>query len=422
MITNRLLLYFQKNTLLKSSFFLLTSNLLASGTGFFFWLIVARFYSSENVGLATALFSLSNLIASISLVGLNTGLLKYLPLSDQKNEKINTSITIVLVVTIVLTIGVILALPFLSESLLFIQKDLLYVFLFIFITVSTTLNSLVDAILIAYRGQIHVLVKTVLQSIVKITLPIFTVFLGAFGIFIAFSFGTVSALIYGAVIIVFYYHVLYRLQFHTHSIKKMAKVSFGTYIANLITSIPSFILPLFITNSVGVKETAYYFIAATTANVLFMIPQVITQNVLVESSYDEGNVIIHTKKAIKLISFLLIPGIIILFLFGDRLLTFFGKEYSVEGLMLLHVLSLSSIFVGINYILGTLFIIYNELKFLVFVNTIATIALLSLSFLFLPYGIIGIGYATIFSQIALVILSVCSFYMTRKINLLKFIL
>src|SRR4029079_19185891 len=103
------------------------------GTGFFFWIIVARFYSTEDVGIATALFSLSSLIASLSLLGLNTGLLKYLPALDQKNEKINTSIFVVIVVTILLAGGTLFGLPFLSQSLLFVRENVFFSFLFVFL-------------------------------------------------------------------------------------------------------------------------------------------------------------------------------------------------------------------------------------------------------------------------------------------------
>ncbi len=422
MFIRRLYLYIQKNSLLKNSLFLFSSNLLASGGGFLFWIVIARFYSTENVGIATALFSLSSLIASLSLLGLNTGLLKYLPSLYERDEKINTSILVIIAVTTLLTGATLLGLPVLSPSLLFVRENIFFSFLFISLTLSTTLNSLVDSIIIAYRASVHILIKTVIQIVIKLVLPIFTVFWGAFGIFIAFSFGTVSALIYSAIVVSAFYNVRYKFQFHISSIKTMAKVSFGTYTANLITSIPSFLIPLFIANRIGVKETAYYFIAATTANFLFLIPQVVTQNLLVESSYNQKEILFNTKKAMRLLSILLIPGVILVLLFGGWLLTVFGKEYSSEGLILLRLLALSSVFVGINYIFGILFIIYSELKLLIFTNSITTAVLLFLSFIFLQYGIVGVGYATLISQIALFILSIFSFYKTRKINLLKFVL
>jgi hypothetical protein len=47
------------------------------------------------------------------------------------------------------------------------------------------------------------------------------------------------------------------------------------------------------------------------------------------------------KKAIKIISIIIIPAIIVTFLFGNYILLAFGKKYSNEGLYVLKFLSIS---------------------------------------------------------------------------------
>ena len=56
------------------------------------------------------------------------------------------------------------------------------------------------------------------------------------------------------------------------------------------------------------------------------------------------------KKAIKIISIIIIPAIIVIFLFRNYILLAFGKEYSYEGFILLKFLSISGIFISINSI------------------------------------------------------------------------
>ena len=53
-------------------------------------MINARLYSAEQVGIGTTLISIITLISSFSILGLGNSLIKYLPISDKKNEKINT--------------------------------------------------------------------------------------------------------------------------------------------------------------------------------------------------------------------------------------------------------------------------------------------------------------------------------------------
>ena len=51
--------------LFKNAYFLMLSSVTSAGSGFFFWLIAARFYSTENIGLASAI------IAAMGLISIN---------------------------------------------------------------------------------------------------------------------------------------------------------------------------------------------------------------------------------------------------------------------------------------------------------------------------------------------------------------
>ena len=53
--------------LYKNAYFLMLSSVTSAGAGFFFWLIVARFYSTEEVGLASAIIAAMGLISMFSL-------------------------------------------------------------------------------------------------------------------------------------------------------------------------------------------------------------------------------------------------------------------------------------------------------------------------------------------------------------------
>jgi len=61
--------------------------------GFFFWIIIARLYPSEQVGIGTTLISMMTLISSFSILDLGNGLIRYLPTSERKNKKKNTFIS-----------------------------------------------------------------------------------------------------------------------------------------------------------------------------------------------------------------------------------------------------------------------------------------------------------------------------------------
>jgi len=100
------------------------------------------------------------------------------------------------------------------------------------------------------------------------------------------------------------------------------------------------VLSILITNSIGVK--------------FYVIPMATSQSLFAEGSYIETELKMHLKKAIKIISIIIIPVIIVTSLFENYILLAFGKKYSDEGFILLKLLSISGIFISINAIGGVI--------------------------------------------------------------------
>lgn len=70
--------------LFKNSFYLALSRIINIGVGFFFWLVAARIYTIEDVGLTTALIASQSLITLFSLFGFDFSLIRFLPISDNR--------------------------------------------------------------------------------------------------------------------------------------------------------------------------------------------------------------------------------------------------------------------------------------------------------------------------------------------------
>jgi len=59
------------------------SSLTSAGSGFF-WLIAARFYSTADIGHASAIISAMGLISMLSLLGFDISLVRFLPEREDK--------------------------------------------------------------------------------------------------------------------------------------------------------------------------------------------------------------------------------------------------------------------------------------------------------------------------------------------------
>lgn len=396
--------YLQKNILYKNSLFLIASNGFLAIMGFLFWILAARIYSTYDIGIATSVLSLSNLLSTIALLGFNASILRFLPVSTHKDDDVNSTILLTSLISGLLAIIVILFIRNFSPTLQFLRTNYLYFAIFILCTVFAGLNQMVESILTAFRSSKHVFFKNILFGSVKLIPLYLLVFLSGFGLFSSYYIGLIISVLYALLIITKKNAITYQLKLSTKAIKKMAYLSFGLYISGFATVAPSFVLPLLITNILGPRHTAYYYIAATTNNVLNLIPQVIAQNLLVEGAYKESKLKIYVIKAFQLIALIIIPAITIMFLFGNHILLVFGRQYSHEGFELLKLLSLSVILVGVNSVLNIILTIKHRIKFIIITSIFCTLLNIGISYYLLHLGLRAIGYATIISQLLLFIL------------------
>ena len=394
----RLWLHFYSDSLFRNSIYLMMATVVMAGLGFFFWIINTRLFTTEQVGLATTMISIMGLITSFSLLGLDVGLIRYLPKSERKNEQINTCISATSILALILSTIFLVGINIFSPKLVFITKNPYFILLFILFMVFSTFNSLIENIFIAFRDTKFILIKNTVFSVLKLILPFFLISLGTFGIFSSWMSALTISLGISILILVIKFDFKPRLILNKNIIEEIGRFSLGNYVAGFFNSLPLMLLPLMITNLINPETTAYYYMAMMVANLLFAIPQATTQSLFAEGSHDVNELKQHTQKAIKTIAVILIPITLITVLLGKYVLLTFGKNYSAEGFRFLQILALSGIFVAINSIFGAILKIRREIKKMIMINILGAILILGLSYLFLPFGLIGIGLAWISGQ------------------------
>jgi len=361
--------------------------------GFFFWMISARLFNAEQIGLATTIISVMSLITGFSVLGFNIALIRYLPGSKMKNHKINTCFTIVILSSIIASSIFLIGLGKFSPRLVFIKESLLLSFSFIFFMVVAGLNSMIESVFVAFRSSKFILLKNSIFSLLKIGLVFFFVGLGAYGIFVSWMVALMIGVGVVFIILMFKFDYKPKFVFYDRIIKKIGKFSFGNYVAGFIGGLPLMVLPLMITNLINPEITAYYYMAMMIAGLLFVIPSATTQSLFAEGSHNEKKMRENVRKAIKIISLILIPGILITVFFGNWILLMFGNEYSSEGFRFLQIVALSSVFIGVNGVFGAWFRVKKRIKEMIIVGVIGVVLILGLSYLWIDKGLIGIAFA-----------------------------
>jgi len=387
-----------KDSLYRNAIYLMLSSGILAILGFLFWIVNARLYSTEQVGIGTTLISVMALISSFSILGLDKGLIRYLPGSERKNEKINTSFTLVSLMSILIAIIYLIFLKSFSPKLLFVRENIIFLLIFILFIVFSSLDIISENVFIAYRSSKYVLFKNIIFSTVKLIVPFVLVAMGSYGIFMSVGIALGISLGFSLFFLVFKHNYSYRPTMNGNVLKKMTRFSLGNYAAGFLYGLPAMVLPILIINTIGPKNAAYFYMGMMIASFLFVVPITISQALLAEGSHNESELKSHLRKAIKIISIIIIPAIIITAFSGKYILLAFGKDYSSEGLNFLRLLAISGIFVSINYLSGTILRIKHKIKALISINLFSAILILGLSYLFLTRGLLGIGFAWIIGQ------------------------
>ena len=333
--------FLYKDSLLKNSIFLMVASFIQSIVGFFFWVIAARYYSANDVGITSAIFSGISLISMVGSLGLYRALIYYLPRENKTDKIISSCLTINVSSSIIFSFIFIYGLKIWSPDLISTLNNLKEILIFLFITIAISISALISATFTAGRRSSFCIIKDSVYNLVKIFPLFFLINFGAMGIITSLSFGLFLSLIIG-------FYLLFKLWKYRPGlkldpiIKNMAIFSAGNYVADIFYNLPRLILPIMILNMISEESAGYFYIAIMMACLLYGISQSISNSFLVESS-DKDEFWNNVNKSIKFNMIILIPGIFLLVIFGKFILSIFSPNYAENATSTMIILTMTSI-------------------------------------------------------------------------------
>lgn len=380
-----------------NALYIMLSAAVTSVLGFFFWLIVTRFYSEAVVGYSSAIVSALSLLGILSLVGLDISLVRFLPWADNPRKMINTCFTLGSLASLLAAVIFLAGLDFWSPALNFVRENAVFCLAFLSFAVIRTLSLLIDFALLAGRRAGFILSKNTIFSLIKLPLPVlFALYFQTFGVVVSWGIGSGLAMALGIFLFLPKVHGGYRpaLALDLGLFKKVWRYSGGNYLSNLLLEAPTYLLPLIVVNILGAEQNAYFYVAWMIVNLLFAIALGVSQSLFAEGSHFEDRLRENVVKSLKYTFLLLVPVAILVAAVGKWLLLIFGHGYSLNALPLLWVLCLSSLPLGVNYIYTSMLRVTGRIAELIAIWGFMVIGTVVISYLILPLvGIVGIGYA-----------------------------
>ena len=383
---------YYREPLYRNSFAIMLNALSSSFFGLLFWIVAARAMPSTTIGLATAAISAATLVFTLSRLGLDTGLTRFLPRSQDRDALYSTVLFVTLLLALVFIAIFLLVIGLVSPQLAFLREGkLLFVFL-AYAAIYAVFSTQNNALMSLRRGDLF-LIQNLLFGL-RVPLLFAVVGLGILGIFISWDIGLLITLVFGSYIL-YRFGLSFRFKANTTSLREIFTFSLGNYVAGIFAIIPVSIMPVLIVNTVGAQGSAYFYIAYSVAALLSAIPTAVSTSLFVEGSHDmpmRENVV----KSLKFVLLLLIPALLFILVFGDKVLLLFNREYSEQAFGLLRLLAISSVFTIVPSIYITIKRIQKDVRMITYVSFAISMLIVGLGYIALiTTGLLGLGYVWI---------------------------
>lgn len=323
---------------------LVGSTVVTSGLGVVYWWLAARWFSADDVGLASALVSATLLLGTIGMFGVDTLLVGELQRHPaQKHNLIASALLVSVIAGAVCGLGFILIMPFVSPNLNMLAHGWANAGVFVFGVSLTAALLVVDLALIGllrgdlqfWRNSVFAIVKLALLAAVIWTNNRGNVFV----IYLTWQLGNVISLgvfaraLYGR-------RAAFRtIYFDWNFLQSLGMSALAHQSLNLMVNAPGQLLPLLVTSFLSARSNGTFYIAWMIASFLFMGAFAMSTALFASKNSKPYDFVRKLRLTMSLSFGLGSIGVGIIFVVSDWLLSLFGATYGKEASMCLRMLA-----------------------------------------------------------------------------------
>ncbi|MDT7679530.1 MAG: hypothetical protein QOD82_7432 [Pseudonocardiales bacterium] len=372
----------------------MASTATTAGLGFLFWVVVARFYSPEQVGLATSLMSAISLISYLSLFGLNSTLIRFPAPGPARNAQLTQSMALVTTASGLVAAAYLVGLPLYGEELVFVRDHLPLAAVFVLICACAAVNLLTDSVFIGARvPQYNALVDGLIQGLAKLALPVPLVVLGSVGIVGSTGGGYAVAVL--ASLFLMYRRLGFRFDFRSRGtrLREQLRFSVASYVTSLLNLLPQLAIPLIVLHELGAAAAGYYYVAFQIASLLNAVSFSVGEALFAEGSHDPSRIGVLLRRTAAIIAGLMIPAAAVVAAGSGLILSLFGGSYATEARPLLMAFAAGGLAVALYTWANFALKLTRQMRQLVLNNVIYAVVSISLTVLWAPRGLVWVGLA-----------------------------
>jgi O-antigen/teichoic acid export membrane protein len=400
--------------MVRNSLYLIISSGVQAALGFAFWIVAARLFSAADVGKASSLISATVVIAYLSLLGLNSTLVRYLPTAKDRDALISAGLLLVTVCGAVIGLIYVLATPVIAPRLEFVEHRALLAVGFVVLTAAASVNLLTDSVFVASRrAGFCALTDGAVGGTSKIVSAVALAGAGAYGVFAA-SAGAfaASALVSIALIVI---ALRWRPTFTNPlaTLMPLIRFSAANYVANILNLLPVLVVPLIVLDRLGARDAAYYFVAFQIATLLYSAAYAVGQAFLAEGSHAGVDRRQLRRRSRRILVALYLPTVIVVVLAARWVLLVFGAKYSQFGASPLILLAVAAIPIAACNWSWTVLRLSGRLGAIMASSALYMVAICALAWFLAPGGLTAVAAAWPIGAFAAALVATLTVALTR---------
>jgi O-antigen/teichoic acid export membrane protein len=394
-----------RKPLYRNGYALMVNAVFTSLLGVLYWVIAARFYTTDAVGINAATISTMTFLSTAARFYLDGVLIRFLPRSGSRATRlIQSSYLIGGLASAVVAAVFLLGLSLWAPALEFLRGSTFIAIGFVVATIASCIFTEQDGAMIGLRQAHWVPVENILFAVAKIVLLLVMAnSLPQYGIFASWAIPLIISLIPVNLLI-----FLRLLPKHNREnieqetgvdARQIFHYASGLYVGYIFSAASLRLMPLMVLQVVGPHAAAYFTLPWMIVTSLQLVLPSMYGSLTVEASRDQSKLVKYSRQAFTQTVRFLVPMVIFLFLVGPYLLRLFGKNYAAEADTLLRLLSLAvlpQIMTGLYFGIAR---IHRSVGGVVKVHASLFVMNLTLSYVLLEkFGITGVGIAWLISQ------------------------
>jgi O-antigen/teichoic acid export membrane protein len=340
----------RSDSLIRNGVFITATQAVSSAFGYVFWLLAARLYSPAIVGLTAAATSAASIVLLLSCLGVGGMLIQSLPRQPKETEWSATFWAGMATVTLfaVALCGTCVALiPLISPKLMAL-RDVGYAAVFAVGTVASTVGTTLDCVYVAERRASEAFSRNAAVGAVKVLmLGLLALAFGpdALRLLTAWGVAAVFGLCLGAALLVRHIGVARPPGFSVlvRTARRFRSRVTGHGLIGMGAGLLPYLLPLLVTVRLSAYDNAYFYTTWMLAGLFLVIAPAFANSLFAEGIHRPEEIGALARSAFKIMSAILVPGLVTVLALGGTLLSAFGHAYSDHAVGLLRVVVLASI-------------------------------------------------------------------------------